>query len=177
VSESLKDQLIKAGLISPERAEAAARSTKTQRDRRKPSAPRRKKTDRDGGIDLAQAYKARERAERVAREQAQRERAEAEARRKAAKEQIRALVAAHRCNDEAAEHPYHFQVGERIKHIYVREDQRTGLASGELAILLMDGQRHLLPAAVGREVLALDPERFVLFPGEEGEPQPPRDEA
>jgi uncharacterized protein YaiL (DUF2058 family) len=170
MSQSLKDQLIQAGLARPQQPGKTRRPKRAKANARKP-----KLEAAASEPDLAQAYKARAEAERAERARERKRQAEREAQRRAAKQRIRDLVEAHRCNDETADSPYHFQVGDRIKHVHVTETQRAALAAGELAILLFDGQRHLLPSAVAREVLSLDAERFVLFPGETpqaAQPQP-----
>ncbi|MBK1691648.1 DUF2058 family protein [Ectothiorhodospira mobilis] len=158
MTRSLREQLLQAGLVSEEQvrqAEAPAprkagkghrgkgpRRTpgkgKPSGDRaRQSAAPRKERTPSGGPTE--RALKAR----------------------------LRELVSAHRENSEQAELPYHFQVGQSIKHVYVTPSQQQALAEGRLCIAFLDGRRHLLPTRVGREMLRMDPKRTVLFPAEE----------
>ncbi|MCG5500762.1 DUF2058 family protein [Ectothiorhodospira lacustris] len=86
---------------------------------------------------------------------------------RALKHQLRQLVAAHRMNKEEADVAYHFQVGSTIKHLYVTAEQQAALAEGRLCIAFLDGRRNLLPVAQGREILRIDPSRTVIFPGDD----------
>ena len=59
--------------------------------------------------------------------------------------------------------PFHFPRGGRLKRLYVSEDQRRRLVSGELAIVGFRGRHHLVPRAAGERVCALRPEVFVFI--------------
>ena len=65
--------------------------------------------------------------------------------------------------------PFHFTRGDRIKRLYVSGDQRRRLSSGELAIVGFRGRHHLVPRAAGEQVRELRPEVFVFIAaGEDG---------
>jgi hypothetical protein len=175
MGESLKDQLIKAGLATEEQARKAERKPRTRkkapRPKTKPQAKGRaapKPTD----SDLAAAYRARERQEQRERQQAEQAEREAAERRRRTRAEIRTLLDRERLNDPEAETPYHFAVGSKIKQVYVTDEQQVRLADGELAIVLLDGQRHLVPIEVGRRINELDPSRVVVFHDDEAEPEP-----
>ena len=61
--------------------------------------------------------------------------------------------------------PFHFPRGERLKRLYVSEEQRRRLAAGELAIVGFRGRHHLVPRPAGERVHALRPEVFVFVAG------------
>ena len=65
-------------------------------------------------------------------------------------------------NDESADIPYRFVVAGKVKQVYVTAEQQGRLATGELAIVLLDGKRNLVPSEIGDQVIALDPERVVV---------------
>ncbi|SFM24380.1 hypothetical protein SAMN05421721_10191 [Ectothiorhodospira mobilis] len=156
MTQSLREQLLQAGLVSEERvrqAEAPAprKSGKGRRGKGPRRAPRKGQAP-GGGARTAPRQEAAPASGTTDR---------------ALKARLRELVSAHRENSEQADRPYHFQVGKTIKHVYVTPPQQQALAEGRLCIAFLDGRRHLLPAEVGREMLRLDPKRTVLFPAEE----------
>ena len=65
--------------------------------------------------------------------------------------------------------PFHFPRGDRIKRLYVSGGQRRRLSNGELAIVGFRGRHHLVPRAAGEQVRELRPEVFVFIAaGEDG---------
>ena len=70
---------------------------------------------------------------------------------------------------EETDAPFHFARKDRIKRIYVSEDQRGRLSKGLLAIVGFGGRHHLVPRSAGERVRELRPEVFVFIPpGEAG---------
>ena len=66
--------------------------------------------------------------------------------------------------------PFHFTRGDRIKRIYVSGDQRRRLSDGELAIVGFGGRHHLVPRPAGERIRDLRSEVFVFIAsGESGE--------
>ena len=61
--------------------------------------------------------------------------------------------------------PFHFARGDRLKRLYVGEEQRRRLIAGELAIVGFRGRHHLVPRAAGERVRELRPEVFVFIAG------------
>ena len=60
---------------------------------------------------------------------------------------------------------------DRIKKLYVTEEQRAGLLAGELAIAGYRRVHHIIPTPVADEILSLRDEIFVHRAGQEGEDQ------
>ena len=61
--------------------------------------------------------------------------------------------------------PFHFARGDRVKRLYVSEDQRRRLVAGELAIVGFRGRHHLVPRPAGERVRELRREVFVFIAG------------
>lgn len=176
MSNDLRDQLLKAGLVTEEQV------TKAEQQRNKPqpkpahksgprkkasvrkskATPRKRPAGQSEAADLAKAYAAREKQERREQETQAQAAREAEARRREVKGKLRELVEQHQQNLETADIPYRFTVSGKVKQVYVTEPQRQQLAAGELSIALLDGKRHILPPEIGEQILALDPERVVI---------------
>ena len=68
--------------------------------------------------------------------------------------------------------PFHFPRGERLKRLYVSEDQRRRLSGGELAIVGFGGRHHLVPRRAGERVRELRPEVFVFIAADASEADP-----
>lgn len=166
----LKEQLLKAGLITEAQARVANRPKPPPRPGRKPGKadrrgprPARPTTETSAAeIDLARAYRLRAGEERREREAAEQARREAERRRKANRARIAQLIRDHLQNDAGAELNYHFTVRDKVKQVRVTPEQLAALAAGELAITFLDGRRCLIPAAVAEEIAVLDPDKLVV---------------
>ncbi|MCG5515192.1 MULTISPECIES: DUF2058 family protein [unclassified Ectothiorhodospira] len=184
----LRDQLLKAGLVTEEQAKQAeevqtrpprAREGRPPRgggkgraDNRKGGAARARKARPQSDADKPRRAPGRGARPKPAAKPARPDNGQPTPQARALKQELRALIAAQRVNQDQAELPYHFQVGQTIKHLYVTEQQQTQLAEGQLCIAFLDGRRHLLPAAIGRDILARDATRTVVFPGEPEAPGP-----
>lgn len=176
MGNSLRDELLRAGLVTKEQAErsqrSARRSDKRGRKRRKARAPETsreepaKSTPGRHGLRVNQ-----QRAAKFARDPSLAGNAKPDAERKALRERIRKLVDTHRLNDADAEVPFNFLRGKRIKRLYVTAEQRERLLNDELVIAGVEGNHHLLPAGVVGELLELAPSTFVHRAG--GEPDDP----
>ena len=64
--------------------------------------------------------------------------------------------------------PFHFDREGRIKRVYVNEDQRRRLSGGELAIVGFGRRHHLVSRPAGERIRTLRPEVFVFVAS--GEP-------
>lgn len=186
---SLRDQLLKAGLVTQEQVDQAAlakpsrpkaahqptgtpcteRPAKQPKDgQRHPAHPnraqqQRPKSPKTEPSDLEQFYQARaelERQERLAEEQRQRE---AAARRKQVHEQVANLIQANLQNVEEADIRYNFVIGNNIKYVYVTAQQQQDLADGKLAITFLAGKRCLIPAAIAQQIRELDPDKPIIL--------------
>ena len=74
---------------------------------------------------------------------------------------IRGLLDTHRQNAEDAEVPYNFARENRIKKLYVTEEQREKLLAGELAIAGYRRVHHIIPTGIADEIQGIREEIFV----------------
>lgn len=183
MANSLRDQLLKAGLVTEKQVEQANQPkprpprqapTKHQPappDNRqprtaKPPQPKENKAPRPAPkekSDLAQFYEARAQTEREERQQAEQRQREIAARRKQTREQVATLINGNLRNVDDAEIRYNFVVGDNIKYLYVTEQQQQDLADGALAITFLGGKRCLIPLETAQQILALDPDKLVVI--------------
>lgn len=178
MARSLRDELLKAGLVTDEQA---ARAERGSRQSSKPAAnPARKSTHKStrgratgesrGGPPRRGGRHAPNRAPRESRQPSTAP-APAAAPVPDPEERVRQLnVEIRRILDAEAEKaepdsdtPFHFVRGDRLKRLYVSADQRRRLAAGELAIVGFRGRHHLVPRRAGERVLELRPEVFVFI--------------
>jgi hypothetical protein len=188
MSNSLSDQLLKAGLVTQDQIEQSEQAKQQRKARAKsapgngkntgkagknnhpgqgarknqPATPAAKKPAKKEGSDLAAFYKQRNQLEREEREAAEQLKREAAAKRKKVRKQLRELIAAHTKNTEDAAVRFNFVVGETVKYLYVTEEQQQAIADGELSITFMDGKRCLIPPEIGEQILALDASKIVI---------------
>ena len=150
MSDSLQDQLLKAGLISKGKAKLDK-----QNNRKK----KRRQRQQGGASDnaVAASVQAKRKAQQERDKALNREREQAKAR-KALRVQMRQLLRSNRVNDKKAEERYNFAIGERLKSIYVTREQRQSLMQGKLAVIVFGDSSYLVPLAVVDKARALDAE-------------------
>lgn len=188
MADSLRDQLLKSGLVQKLKVEAkpeAVRASSGKPSSRsgdrpavqpgggkpahgKPPAARagQANTSRPasgGEPDLAQAYALRARSEREERERVQRE-AEKKAREKRErKEQIARLLNGKTLNVADAEHARHFEHGGKIRRVYCTQEQLAAVNRGEIAVVQQNGRYLLVAADIAQQVRAASAEALVLL--------------
>lgn len=186
MSNSLRDQLLKAGLVSKKHIEEAEQkqeknerkraqkkapakstqkqSTKNKQKNAKPtSTTSKRKTQKPTNNDLAKFYAERKRVEQQEKADALRKEREAAALRKKNRQRVRSLITQHKVNNANAAIRYNFQVGTRIKFTYVTKEQQKQLATGELAITFLDGERCLIPLSIIDDIRQLEPKKIIVL--------------
>lgn len=166
MANSLRDQLIKAGLADqapdPGRrrpGKAPANHTRSRPKRSPKAASARPSAPRDPALEQERReLRAMEQARIREEKQVQAAARQAQQRREAA----RAFLLRHQQNDRAGELPFHFQAGPRIRRLYVTATQHRALLAGELRVAVLGKRDFLIAPAQAEEVLALDPELFVF---------------
>lgn len=138
MSESLQEQLIKAGLIKKEHA-------KSEQEK---SVAVKKKSSTKKMVSSATPVK-EDNNEQLAK--------------KALKLQMRELVNAHQQNDKTAEKPYYFAHCGKAKRVFVTEKQYKQLSAGELAITVLDKNHYLIPAEIGLQIKQMGPQYAVYL--------------
>lgn len=184
---SLKDQLLKAGLVTADRAR------KIEKEARAEKNAQRKQHDKGRGKgkrnDVAPPpppplTEAEQRARQAAAEKAERDRAQMrliadKAKEKALRAEIKQIIEAHDQRDKTPRDDdvaYNFVHGKRIKRIYVPAAQRDQISRGDLVIVNNDGIYHLLPKKAAEKVQARDPKRIIVAHGGDKPPEPGSDD-
>jgi uncharacterized protein YaiL (DUF2058 family) len=183
MSDSLRDQLLKSGLVQKLKSEAkpapkpapASNSGSTKHHSRPPSRPQQGKpnqpakpqhTARATGVDeadLARAYALRARQEREEREREQREAERAAREKKERKQKLAALLDGKALNSTEADLPRHFPHGNKIRRVYCTAEQLARLNRGELAVVQLSGRYLLVEQAIALQAKAIQEEALVLL--------------
>ena len=167
MARSLRDELLKAGLVTSEQVSRAERGS------RPPSKPARNRTasrergqERRRAARLASGREARPSSERHSPVSVRPPAPDPEEQVKQLNVEIRRILDTEAEKVEAeTDIPFHFPRAERLKRLYVSEDQRRRLTGGELAIVGFRGRHHLVPRLAGERVRELRPEVFVFIVG------------
>jgi uncharacterized protein YaiL (DUF2058 family) len=160
LASSLQEQLLKAGLVSRQKA----KQTKTEK---------RKDAKGRGQAPDPAAEERRRRAAQAQAEKAERDRAlnrerQEAAQRAALANELRQLIHAHRVTRDRGELAFNFTDGKALKRIYVTPEQQRALADGRLAVVRQDQFYELIPPEIADKVRARNPELVVFH----NQPQP-----
>jgi uncharacterized protein YaiL (DUF2058 family) len=142
---SLREQLLKAGLVSEQQVQRA----EAQQRQKQFAAPRSKKPTGPTPQEIA-AQKAA--AEKAAKDAELNRRKQEKLERRAKYAEIRQLVAAHQVARVESEDFYNFQHGTEILRVAVTPELRAQLIAGTLAIVRAEGRFAFVPAAIGEQV-------------------------
>ena len=169
MADSLRDQLLKSGLVQKLKAEArpASKPQQTQAAKRgaanKPAAVRPRQNRSQEEMDLARAYGLRDRAEREQRDQ-EKKQAEQKVREKAERKQkLAALLADKALNKPDAEIARHFPHGDKIRRVYCTATQLAEVNTGQLAVVQYRGRYLLVTPDVGKAAADISAEALVLL--------------
>lgn len=170
MADSLRDQLLKSGLVQKLKAEAKPAPAQQRHHPHKPkpqpgAKPAQPKPQGASGsdVDLARAYALRDKAEREERERLQRE-AEAKAKEKRErKEKLAKLLEGKALNRADADVPRHFPHGTKIRRVYCTAEQLAEVNRGELGIVQHNGRYLLVSKAVAVEVGQIEPACLVVL--------------
>jgi len=153
MSESLRDQLLKAGFKPSPKPKAKPH----------PRTPETHKGRETSKPDLAKAFALRAKADRAEREAAEREvRDKAEAKRKR-KRKLQALLNGKTLNREDAEQVRNFEFAGKIRRVYVTPDQLRQVNAGELGVVMHNGRALLVLRDVALETQAIAAEVVALL--------------
>jgi len=167
MSDSLRDQLLKAGFKPAPKVQAKPQSRpgKPQpQGQGKPAqsgnapAPREK-----GDIDLAKAYAIRHQREREDKAREQREIEQRAKEKRERRQKLAALLNGAGQNAADADIPRHFPHHNKIRRIYVSAEQLPRLNGGELAVVQLAGRYLLVTREVALAAQAIDEEALVLL--------------
>lgn len=173
MSESLRDQLLKSGLVKKTTAPATPARGKPAQGTKQPShAPQRASTHKKPHApaqnsarepDLAQLYALRARQEKQERDNAQRQTEQAAKEKRERKQKLAQLLAGKGLNAAEAEMPRHFPHGNKIRRIYCTPAQLAELNRGELAVVQLAGRYLLVAREIAMQAQAIDEQSLVLL--------------
>jgi len=156
MSESLRDQLLKAGFKPPQPSKPHPHPRPQSRpEARKPRAP--------AEPDLAQAFAIRAKADRAEREAAEREAREKAAEKKERKRKLQALLEGKALNQADADQPRNFEFAGKIRRVYVTAAQLQQVNGGELGVLMHGGRALVVTRDVALQAQAIAPEVVALL--------------
>ena len=169
---SLRDQLLKAGLVTEEQVKKS--ETKPIKKQPKKATHTTKNTPVNGAAkqrtkpkkevsELEQFYRERAKAENQERQQAEKEKQAAQQLKKERNAKITKLVSDNTLNEADPSERYNFVVGTSVKYTYVSESQLEKLANGELALTFAKGKCQVVAAEIAQQIKAIDPKRLVIL--------------
>ncbi|WP_122870752.1 DUF2058 domain-containing protein [Pseudomonas viridiflava] len=154
-SISLRDQLLKAGLVNQKQAKQVGKEKqKEQRRVHKGQAQ----------VDDSQKRAAQEAlAEKVKRDQELNRQQQEKVEQKARTAQVKQLIEASRLPKLTTEDYYNFVDDKKVKRISVNALVRNKLSSGSLAIVHHGGGYEIIPREAALKIQERDPRRIVLL--------------
>jgi uncharacterized protein YaiL (DUF2058 family) len=188
MSESLRDQLVKAGLATASQAKKAERQAKAETRARRSDKPG--KSGKSGkqaagraqaSPDSPDAVKARARkqqAEKRTKDKALADARNEKAAARALRAEIKQIITQNDQRQKTAgdgDVPYQFVHGRKIKKIYVPPAQLEQLSRGSLVIVNNDGLYSLVNREVADKIRARDPKRIITA-HEDRKPEPGSDD-
>lgn len=184
MSESLRDQLLKSGLVKKLKAEAPPAPPAKPRQNFKSGPPgsqphgapasgrpapkpaqrgAKQAHDATHELNLAHAYALRARQEKEDRERAQREAERNAQQKRERKQRLADLLGGKALNASDAETPRHFPHGNKIRRVYCTPAQLVELNRGELAVVQLAGRYLLVTKDVALQARAIDEQALVLL--------------
>ena len=160
MGNSLRDELLKVGLVGEERAENKRRSKrhKAGPGKKRKQAPVQSPSEPSVATSTHVLRENRRRTARFVRDSTLSGGSVAENAKKAQRRKIQELIKSARLNDAQAALAYYFVKGKRIKRIYVTQDQHAQLTSGAVVVAALEGNHHLLTRSVAEQLLDLAPQ-------------------
>jgi len=158
---SLRDQLLKKGLVDKKQVKKAKHEQHVNRKKNKgKKAPQTHEANEARQAQLAQQELNKE----------QNLQRNAQKLKKENQTQVKQLIKSNKldlkknCND-----PYYFKIEKKIKKIYVNEDLSKKLSNGFLAIVSLNDLFEIVPAKIAEQILARDPDAMVILhkPGDD----------
>jgi uncharacterized protein YaiL (DUF2058 family) len=153
---SLRDQLLKAGLVSEQQAKEAERQA-GQQQRQKQKQPKEKR----GAASEAEVAARKSQAAKAARDQELSRRQKEQADAKARQAQVDQLIEQHRLPRAQTEERYNFTDGNKIRRIPADAALRARIIRGDVAIVRGSGGYDLVPAEIAVRIRERD-ERAVI---------------
>jgi hypothetical protein len=165
MSDSLRDQLLKAGLVTKKQATQAERQQHQQQHQRVKGGPGAKQPQQ------RQQASAQALAAKAERDKALNRERQAKAEAKARLAQFKQLVEQHRIPRPESDDYFNFVDRGKVRRIPVVADIRSRLVKGSLSIVRCDGHYELVPQEKIELIKERDPDAVVaLPPGDDDRP-------
>lgn len=155
MSLSLRDQLLKAGLVNQKQADQAKRQQKKQQ-----RMVDKGLAEVDDSTKQAAAMAA---AEKARRDQELNQQQQEKAEKKARQAQVRQLIETSRLPKLDTDDYYNFVDQKKVKRIAVNDMVRDKLSRGSLAVVSHGGGYEIVPRAVAEKISEREPLRVVLL--------------
>lgn len=155
MSLSLRDQLLKAGLVNQKQVSQANKAQKKQ-----------KRLEHKGQVevdDTQQRLAKEAMAEKARRDQELNRQQQEKAEQKARAAQIKQLIEATRLPKLTTEDYYNFVDDKKVKRIAVNALMRSKLSNGALAIVSFGGGYEVIPREAAVKIQERDPHRILLL--------------
>ncbi|WP_339487360.1 DUF2058 domain-containing protein [Pseudomonas sp. EL_65y_Pfl2_R95] len=152
---SLRDQLLKAGLVNEKQAKQAGKQKQKQQ-----RLEHKGQVEKDNSQQQA-AQQAK--AEKVARDQELNRQQQEKAEQKAKTAQVKQLIEASRLPKMTTEDYYNFVDDKKVKRLPVNDLMRNKLSSGSLAIVRHGGGYEVIPREAALKIQERDPRRVLLL--------------
>ncbi len=143
MSMSLRDQLLKAGLVNEKQAKQATKQKQKQQ-----RLEHKNQVDKD---DSQRQAAEQAKAEKLARDQELNRQQQEKAEKKAKAAQIKQLIEGTRLPKLESDDYYNFVDAKKVKRIAVNDLIRDKLSRGSLAIVSYDGRYEIVPPGCGGE--------------------------
>ena len=150
MSQSLRDQMLKAGLVTKKQVRQADRKSGQQQFEK--SRGKKKRAGEEQADQIAQQAQAA----KAARDRELNRKRQARAEEKARRAQLRQLVEQHRLPKIETDEHYNFTDGRKIRRVPVDAALRARILSGDLIVVRVEGTYELVPAAVAERIRAFD---------------------
>ena len=153
MSNSLRDQLVKAGLASKKNADSL-----NAKSRKKHKQPKTKSAADIAAEKAAQEKREKDRALNAAMQEKQQK--------AAIKGQIKSLIESSALGDYKGETAYSYVSGNKVRQLFVNQTTHEQLSADKLAITRLNGKTFLVPVETAEKILALNSDWAVTRPGQ-----------
>jgi uncharacterized protein YaiL (DUF2058 family) len=171
MADSLRDQLLKSGIVKQVREDqrpALPKGGKSTHHKGKGQTGGRSPGQRSSGrsqeeIDLAKAYAIRAQTEAAERKRAEQQAAEQARLKRERKQKIQQLLQGQVLNKAEADQVRHFEYGGKIRRIHVDGEQLAAINAGRLGVVQQGGRYLLVSQAIAEQVRAIDAQQLALL--------------
>ena len=161
---SLADQLLSKGVVDKKKAKKSQHQ-KRQAENKNRKAVKSGKAVQSDSMDTDLAHAAREKQQRDLALNKQRDAAQAK---KALIAEVGQIIATHRVAiPKEADIAYNFSHNNKVKKLYITEQQQQELTQGYLAIAVMDEDYALIPDKIAERIASRLPEQVIRMEAEQ----------